>query len=100
MLISLLTPPTPGTDIDPEIFSPASDALQEIMTRSSLASGAGVLSLTLPLLVWVDTWGSRILQSSTSCALLVPVDTRPDILHSILQLEKPQTSLTHCANSL
>ncbi|KAH0833884.1 armadillo-type protein [Lanmaoa asiatica] len=66
MLISLLSPPTPDTDIDPEIFSPASDALQEIMTRSSLAGGAGVMSLALPLLVWVDTWGPRILQSSTS----------------------------------
>lgn len=68
MLISLLTPPNPETDIDPEVFTPASDALQEIMTRSSLSGGAGVMSLTLPLLVWVDTWGPRILQSSTSCA--------------------------------
>jgi len=69
MLISLLTPPNPETDIDPEVFTPASDALQEIMTRSSLSGGVGVMSLTLPLLVWVDTWGPRILQSSTSCAL-------------------------------
>lgn len=74
MLISLLTPPPPETDIDHEIFSPASDALQEIMTRSSLAGGAGVMSLTLPLLVWVDTWGPQILQSATSCALLVFLD--------------------------
>ncbi|KAG9308679.1 armadillo-type protein [Chiua virens] len=66
MLISLLTPPTPDADIDPEVFLPASDALQEIMTRSSLAGGAGVLSLTAPMLVWVDTWGPRILQSSIS----------------------------------
>lgn len=78
MLISLLTPSTPDTAIDPEIFSPASDALQEIMLRSSLAGGAGVMSLTLPLLVWVDTWGPQILQSSTSCALLVLDDTKFD----------------------
>ena len=71
VLISLLTPPNPEGEMDPEVFAPASDALQEIMTRSSLAGGAGVLSLTLPLLVWVDTWGPRILQSSTSCASLV-----------------------------
>ena len=70
MLISLLAPPTPDADIDHEIFSPASDALQEIMTRSSLAGGAGVASLTLPLLVWVDTWGPRILQSRASCTSL------------------------------
>ncbi|KAG9309356.1 hypothetical protein JVU11DRAFT_10592 [Chiua virens] len=66
MLISLLTPPTPDADIDPEVFLPASDALQAIMTQSSLAGGAGVLSLTAPMLVWVDTWGPRILQSSIS----------------------------------
>lgn len=82
MLISLLSPPSPETDIDHEIFSPASDALQEIMTRSSLAGGAGVMTLTLPLLVWVDTWGPRILQSGTSCALLVLLDTICDILMS------------------
>ncbi|KAF8553854.1 ARM repeat-containing protein [Imleria badia] len=66
VLISLLTPPNPEGEIDHEVFAPASDALQEIMTRSSLAGGAGVMSLTLPLLVWVDTWGPRILQCSTS----------------------------------
>lgn len=80
MLISLLTPPSPEAEIDNEVFSPASDALQEIMTRSSLAGGAGVMSLTLPLLVWVDTWGPRILQSSISCAPFVLVDIMRAIL--------------------
>ncbi|KAF8124319.1 armadillo-type protein [Boletus edulis] len=80
MLISLLMPPSPEADIDPEVFSPASDALQEIMTRSSLAGGAGVMSLTLPLLVWIDTWGPRILQSSKSSG------EASDLSHSLCKL--------------
>lgn len=57
----------PRVDTDPEVFFPASDALQEIITRSSLAGGAGVNSLTLPLLVKI-TRGPQILPSSVSRA--------------------------------
>ncbi|KAF9237195.1 armadillo-type protein [Melanogaster broomeanus] len=74
LLISLLSPPTPESEIDPDVFSPASDALQEIMTRSSLAGGAGVTSLTDPLLVWIDIWGPPESASETShslCKLIV-----------------------------
>ena len=99
MLISLLTPPNPQTDIDPDVFSPASDALQEIMTRSSLAGGAGPMSLTLPLLVWVDTWGPRIFQSSTSGALLVLADAIRDMFNITLQPETPLNSLILYASS-
>ena len=98
MLIALLTPPNPQTDIDPEVFSPASDALQEIMTRSSLAGGAGVMTLTLPLLVWVDMWGPRIFQS-TSCALLVLADVIWGVLDITLQPGNPQNSLVLSASS-
>ncbi|KIJ61703.1 hypothetical protein HYDPIDRAFT_115503 [Hydnomerulius pinastri MD-312] len=80
LLISLLTPPTLDSEIDPEVFSPASDALQEIMTRSSLAGGAGIASLTDPLLIWIDIWGSRILQSSPSS------ETASEVSHSLCKL--------------
>jgi hypothetical protein len=96
MLISLLTPPNLQTDIDPDVFSPASDALQEIMTRSSLAGGAGAMSLTLPLLVWVDIWGPRIFQSR---ALLVLADAIRDILNFTLQPGNPLNFLTLFASS-
>jgi hypothetical protein len=33
--------------------------LQEIMTRSSLAGGAGTSTLTEPLLVWLNEYGDR-----------------------------------------
>ncbi|KAF9228193.1 ARM repeat-containing protein [Gyrodon lividus] len=76
-LISLLTPSTPESEIDPEVFSPASDALQEIMTRSSLSGGAGVTSLTDPLLLWIDIWGPRILQCTESAS---------EVSHSLCKL--------------
>ncbi|KAF8835272.1 ARM repeat-containing protein [Paxillus ammoniavirescens] len=79
LLVSLLTP-TPESEIDPEVFSPASDALQEIMTRSSLAGGAGLISLTEPLLVWIDILGPRILQSSPSS------DSASEVSHSFCKL--------------
>ncbi|KAH7882096.1 armadillo-type protein, partial [Phlebopus sp. FC_14] len=73
LLIALLTPADSETEIDPEIFTPASDALQEIMTRSPLAGGAGLASLTDPLLVWLHVWGTRVLQavSHSLCKLIV-----------------------------
>ncbi|KAH7927601.1 ARM repeat-containing protein [Leucogyrophana mollusca] len=66
LLIALLTPSPPEADFDESVFVPASDAIQELTSRSSLAGGAGISTLTDPLLVWLDAWGSRILQSSLS----------------------------------
>ncbi|KAG6334626.1 hypothetical protein ID866_4467 [Astraeus odoratus] len=80
LLISLLSPCTPDAEIDPEIFTPTSDTLQEIMTRSPLSSGAGTATLTEPLLVWLDMWGTRILHSSSSSGSLAEVS------HSVCKL--------------
>ncbi|KAI6014180.1 armadillo-type protein [Pisolithus marmoratus] len=66
LLILLLNPPTPDVELDSDVFTLASDTLQEIMSRSPLAAGAGTATLTEPLLLWLDVWGTRILQSSTS----------------------------------
>lgn len=71
LLILLLNPSTPDAELDPDIFTPASDTLQEIMSRSPLVAGAGTATLTEPLLLWLDIWGTRILQSSTSSERLV-----------------------------
>ncbi|KIN96655.1 hypothetical protein M404DRAFT_931992 [Pisolithus tinctorius Marx 270] len=71
LLILLLNPSSPDAELDPDIFTPASDTLQEIMSRSPLVAGAGTATLTEPLLLWLDIWGTRILQSSTSSERLV-----------------------------
>ena len=67
LLIALLNPPSPGAEVDPNVFTPASDTLQEIMTRSPLSAGAGTATLTEPLLVWLDVVGTQILQADSSC---------------------------------
>ncbi|KAG7094032.1 hypothetical protein E1B28_007654 [Marasmius oreades] len=54
-IISLLRP-----DVD-DVFVCASDTLQEVMAKSALADGSGSRVLTEPLLVWLDSYGSRIL---------------------------------------
>ncbi|ESK97855.1 importin 13 [Moniliophthora roreri MCA 2997] len=46
------------------IFIGASDTLQEIMTKSALSDGSGSRILTEPLLVWLDSTGASIVESS------------------------------------
>jgi hypothetical protein len=72
ILITLLGP---STD---DAFMGASYALQEIMTKSALSDGAGTRTLTEPLLLWLDQWGTVIAQQPPSdpvphslCKLLV-----------------------------
>ncbi|KIY50663.1 ARM repeat-containing protein [Fistulina hepatica ATCC 64428] len=45
---------------DSTAFVAASDALQEILSRSPLADGSGTKSLTEPLLFWLEEVGSRV----------------------------------------
>jgi hypothetical protein len=42
----------------------ASDALQEIMSKSPLSDGSGSKTLTEPLLLWIDSTGSRIVEAT------------------------------------
>ncbi|TFK99936.1 ARM repeat-containing protein [Pterulicium gracile] len=72
LLISLLGP---STD---DAFLGASYVLQEIMSKSALADGAGTRTLTEPLLLWLDQWGTAIVQQPSTdpiphslCKLLV-----------------------------
>ncbi|KAI6113429.1 armadillo-type protein [Pisolithus croceorrhizus] len=80
LLILLLNPSTPDAELDPDVFTPASDTLQEIMSCSPLAAGAGTATLTEPLLLWLDIWGTQILRSSSSPEHLT------DVSHSLCKL--------------
>ena len=60
LLISLLTPVSGNSEVDEDEFTTASDALQEIMSKSALSDGAGSKSLTEPLLLWFEQYGTII----------------------------------------
>lgn len=75
-LISLLT----RAESDSETFEAASDAIQEIMTKSALSDGSGSRTLTEPLLIWIDSQGSKIVQATVSSG---DVD---EISHSLCKL--------------
>ncbi|TEB20164.1 ARM repeat-containing protein [Coprinellus micaceus] len=53
-----------SSDDDDSLFLAASDALQEILSKSPLSDGAGTKTLTEPLLLWLDTLGSQIVSST------------------------------------
>ncbi|EGN94778.1 hypothetical protein SERLA73DRAFT_171188 [Serpula lacrymans var. lacrymans S7.3] len=77
LLINLLSPSVtplhPEGEFDESIFVPASDALQEITSKSSLSGGAGSRTLTDPLLTWLDLYGAGFADalSHSFCKLLV-----------------------------
>ncbi|KAG6828197.1 hypothetical protein H0H92_008816 [Tricholoma furcatifolium] len=64
LLISLLS----RAESDSESFVAASDAIQEIMTKSALSDGSGSLTLTEPLLIWIDTQGRKIVEATLQSA--------------------------------
>ncbi|TFK48147.1 ARM repeat-containing protein [Heliocybe sulcata] len=80
ILINLLTPLQPALEFDENAFVPASDALQAIMSDSALSDGSGSKSLTEPLLVWMHTWGGRIVDATLRSGF---VDT---VSHSFCKL--------------
>ncbi|KAF8742077.1 ARM repeat-containing protein, partial [Rhizoctonia solani] len=62
LLIDLLSP-----NSDEDNFVAASDVLQEILTKSSLSEGgAGLRTLTLPLLEWVSRVGIEIMNQAVA----------------------------------
>ncbi|KZT19856.1 ARM repeat-containing protein [Neolentinus lepideus HHB14362 ss-1] len=66
ILINLLAPQQPSLEFDENVFVPASDALQAIMSESTLSDGSGSKSLTEPLLLWMHTLGGRIVDATLS----------------------------------
>jgi hypothetical protein len=67
MLISLLNP------TQEDVFISASDALQEILSKSALADGSGTRSLTEPLLFWLDRVGTAIVRDVVASGDISPV---------------------------
>ena len=60
LLITLLNPAFP----DDSVFVAASDALQELTTKSALSDGSGSKTLTEPLLVWFSVIGNGIMRTT------------------------------------
>ncbi|KAG2354786.1 ARM repeat-containing protein [Suillus spraguei] len=90
LLITIMTP-APDSGFNESTFSAASDVLQEIMTRSSLAGGAGTGTLTEPLLAWLDGYGDPGSVDGVShslCKLLVALGD-----HSTMYFASNITSL-------
>ncbi|KAL6303348.1 ARM repeat-containing protein [Sparassis latifolia] len=64
LLISLLDPiSTAPIDFDETTFISSSDTIQEVMTQSAY-SAAGSRTLTEPLLLWLDRYGSLIVEDT------------------------------------
>lgn len=55
-------------EFDENAFVAASDALQEITNNSALAGGFGTKTLTEPLLLWCDRYGSAIVADTLKSA--------------------------------
>lgn len=66
LLISLLIP-TGGNDAG---FIAASDVLQEILSKSALSDGSGSKTLTEPLLLYLDIWGSKIVEATLESGIV------------------------------
>ncbi|KAG6908732.1 hypothetical protein DXG01_003577 [Tephrocybe rancida] len=63
-LIPLLISQLDLSESDSEIFEATTDAIQEIMSKSALSDGSGSRTLTEPLLIWIDSQGSKIVAPS------------------------------------
>lgn len=53
-------------EFDEQAFIPASDTLQELLTKSALSDGAGTKTVTEPLLLWLDRYGGAIVQATVN----------------------------------
>lgn len=62
LLITLLNPEFP----EEAIFVAASDALQELTTKSALSDGSGSRTVTEPLLLWFNAVGNGMMETSLS----------------------------------
>jgi hypothetical protein len=78
-LISLLNRST-SVHPDPETFIAASDALQELMSKSALSDGSGSRTLTEPLLLWLDASAGQIIEATLSSGVV------DELSHSLCKL--------------
>ena len=77
-LIEMLKPVPGSNEFDEDEFTMASDSLQEIMSKSALADGAGSKSLTEPLLLWCEQYGAAIVDHTISGKC---IDADPSTIH-------------------
>ncbi|KAI0772392.1 ARM repeat-containing protein [Trametes elegans] len=82
LLLALMLPTseTPTPEFDDQTFIPASDTLQELLTRSMLSEGAGTKTVTEPLLLWLERYASAIVRSTLDSGFV------DDISHSLCKL--------------
>ncbi|KAH9851222.1 ARM repeat-containing protein [Lenzites betulinus] len=81
-LLALMIPTTesPTPEYDDQSFIPASDTLQELLSRSALSDGSGTKTVTEPLLLWLDRYGWAIVQTTIDAGFV------DDISHSLCKL--------------
>ncbi|KAI0743038.1 ARM repeat-containing protein [Daedaleopsis nitida] len=81
-ILSLMVPhvQSPSPEFDEQAFVSASDTLQELFTRSALAEGAGTKTVTEPLLLWLERYGSAIVQATVTEGFV------SEISHSLCKL--------------
>ncbi|KAI0350564.1 ARM repeat-containing protein [Trametes cingulata] len=82
LLLSLMLPTNeaPSPEYDDQAFIPASDTLQELLSRSALSDGAGTKTVTEPLLLWLERYGSAIVRATVESGFV------DDISHSLCKL--------------
>ncbi|KAI9058664.1 ARM repeat-containing protein [Trametes sanguinea] len=81
LLLSLMVPTEgPSAEYDEQAFIPASDTLQELLSRSALSDGSGTKTVTEPLLLWLDRYGNAIVQTTIQGGFV------DDISHSLCKL--------------
>ncbi|KAI0686931.1 ARM repeat-containing protein [Cytidiella melzeri] len=73
LLIALLSPASIVAELDENEFTMASDALQEIMSKSALSDGVGTKSLTEPLLLWCEQYGTAIVDRTINDGFADPI---------------------------
>lgn len=80
-LIDILTPPQGSSEFDETEFVAASDALQEIMSKSALSGGSGSRTFTEPLLLWFDRYGGTIIDNTLrgKSSMAYVLDPCPDV---------------------
>ncbi|KAI0369534.1 ARM repeat-containing protein [Pilatotrama ljubarskyi] len=82
LLLSLMLPTleSPAPEYDDQTFIPASDTLQELLSRSALSDGSGTKTVTEPLLLWLERYGGAIVRASVDGGFV------DDISHSLCKL--------------
>lgn len=99
LLITLMSPLQlpPISEFNEDEFILASDALQEVLSRSALSDGAGTKALTEPLLVWCERYGGIIVEQTLQSESATTAH-KPTTNYDTLQLAARMKFLTRGVN--